>query len=87
MDPVDPAALDYRLASALANLDEKDRAKHHVLRALNEAPRYRDAHRLLLQLTEDTAAESVEDKTAEATETTDEPVKVEPEEDATVESP
>lgn len=50
MDPVDPAAIDYRLAKALVRLEQYDRAKHHVLRALEEAPRYRDAHRLLLQI-------------------------------------
>ncbi|TWU38807.1 hypothetical protein Q31b_38850 [Novipirellula aureliae] len=52
MVPVDPAAVDYRLARAFAAMDQTDRAKHHVLRAIEEAPRYRDAYRLLLQLTE-----------------------------------
>jgi len=50
MDPVDPAGLDYRMAVALAEVEQYDLAKHHVLRALDEAPRYRDAHRLLLKL-------------------------------------
>ena len=50
MDPVDPAGIDFRLARAFAQLDDTDRAKHHVLRSLEEAPRYRDAHRLLLDL-------------------------------------
>ena len=53
MEPVDPAGLHYRLASALAELDQPVRAKHHVLRALDEAPRYRAAHRLLLRLSEE----------------------------------
>ena len=52
MDPIDPAAIDFRLAQAFADMNQTDRAKHHVLRALQEAPRYRDAHRLLLTLTE-----------------------------------
>lgn len=52
MDPIDPAAIDFRMARALADMNQTDRAKHHVLRALQEAPRYRDAHRLLLTLTE-----------------------------------
>ncbi len=52
MDPIDPAAVDFRIAQALATMGETARAKHHVLRALEEAPRYRDAHRLLLQLAE-----------------------------------
>ena len=50
MDPVDPAAIDYRLAEALLNTGHMEDAKHHVLRALMEAPRYREAHRLLLKL-------------------------------------
>ncbi len=50
MDPVDPAGIDYRLAKALVDLQQYDQAKHHVLRALDEAPRYRDAHRLLLEI-------------------------------------
>ncbi len=50
MDPVDPAAVDYRLSNALLKLQQYDQAKHYVLRALDEAPRYRDAHRLLLQI-------------------------------------
>lgn len=50
MDPVDPAAIDYRLAKALFDLKDYPQAKHHVLRALDEAPRYRNAHRLLLQI-------------------------------------
>jgi tetratricopeptide (TPR) repeat protein len=52
MDPVDPAALDYRMAIALTEIEQYDLAKHHVLRALDEAPRYRDAHRLLLKLSQ-----------------------------------
>jgi tetratricopeptide (TPR) repeat protein len=60
MDPVDPAALDFRLAGALAELNQIDRAKHHVLRALEEAPRYREAHRLLLALNEQASKPEVE---------------------------
>jgi tetratricopeptide (TPR) repeat protein len=50
MDPVDPAAIDYRMARALQNMGALEESKHHVLRALLEAPRYREAHELLLQL-------------------------------------
>lgn len=57
MDPVDPAAIDYRLARALVDLEQYDEAKHHVLMALDEAPRYRDAHRLLLQIVERTGGD------------------------------
>jgi tetratricopeptide (TPR) repeat protein len=62
LDPIDPAGVDYRIAAALAELGQKDRAKHHVLRALEQAPRYRDALRLLLALTDpSSAAEVAED--------------------------
>ncbi|MGI9472371.1 MAG: tetratricopeptide repeat protein [Rubripirellula sp.] len=58
MDPVDPAAVDFRLAAALCDVGDLERSKHHVMRALVEAPRYRDAHRLLLKLKEAAAAET-----------------------------
>jgi tetratricopeptide (TPR) repeat protein len=61
MEPVDPASIDYRLAKALADLKQYDQAKHFVLRALDEAPRYRDAHRLLLQII-DSAGQAKEDR-------------------------
>ena len=52
MDPVDPAAIDFRLARAFKNMGSLDESKHHVLRALLEAPRFREAHALLLELSE-----------------------------------
>ncbi len=61
MDPVDPALLDFRMARALREIGDSDRAKYHVLRALEEAPRYRDAHRLLLQLVDHEADAADED--------------------------
>ena len=56
MDPVDPAAIDYRMAVAFTEVKQFELAKHHVLRALDEAPRYRDAHRLLLKLSDQAKA-------------------------------
>jgi tetratricopeptide (TPR) repeat protein len=56
LDPIDPAGVDYRIAHALADLGQRDRAKHHLLRSLEQAPRYRDALRLLLALTVDKEA-------------------------------
>ncbi len=50
MEPIDPAALDYRKATALAKMNRNLEAKRSVLEALDEAPRFRDAHRLLLEL-------------------------------------
>lgn len=49
-DPIDPAGWHFRLASTYEKLEQKSKAIHHVLMALDEAPRYRDAHRLLLDL-------------------------------------
>ncbi|TWT51340.1 Tetratricopeptide repeat protein [Rubripirellula amarantea] len=49
-EQVDPAGWHFRLASAYHATNAHDEAMHHVLRALDEAPRYRDAHSLLLQI-------------------------------------
>ncbi len=55
LDPVDAAGLHYQCARALASMERNDEAKHHVLRALADAPRYRAAHQLLYQLTNELA--------------------------------
>ena len=56
---MDPAELHYRLASLLAppqrggryhGTNDVQSARLHVLKALEEAPRYRAAHRLLIEL-------------------------------------
>jgi tetratricopeptide (TPR) repeat protein len=49
LDPPDPAEVHYRLARLLFQAHDPA-AKRHVLKALEEAPRYRDAHKLLLQI-------------------------------------
>jgi tetratricopeptide (TPR) repeat protein len=49
MEPDDPAELNFRLATLLHDMDD-DRAKHHVLLALEVAPRYRAAQKLLLKI-------------------------------------
>lgn len=66
MDPIDPAAIDYRIARAYTQLEQRDQAKYHVLRALEEAPRYRKAHQLLLELTEQEDAKRSEEPPAES---------------------
>ena len=53
MNPADPAAAHYELAVALTRHGETEQAKRHVLMALEEAPRYRNAQRLLLRLITD----------------------------------
>jgi tetratricopeptide (TPR) repeat protein len=49
-EPADPALAHYSLAAALRQTGEVQRAKRHTLIALEYAPRYRNAHRLLLEL-------------------------------------
>jgi tetratricopeptide (TPR) repeat protein len=51
MDPPDPAEVHFRLARLLRQAGKTDQARRHVLQSLEEAPRYRDAHRLLLEIT------------------------------------
>ena len=50
LDPRDPADIHYRLARSLQKTGKHSLAHRHVLQALEFAPRYRDAHRLLLEL-------------------------------------
>jgi tetratricopeptide (TPR) repeat protein len=53
LDPPDPAEVHFRLARLLYQQGELPGAKRHVLQALEEAPRYRDAQRLLLEIEKD----------------------------------
>jgi tetratricopeptide (TPR) repeat protein len=51
LDPADPAEVHFQLARLLhARGDAEPEAKRHVLQALEEAPRFRQAQRLLLQI-------------------------------------
>jgi tetratricopeptide (TPR) repeat protein len=49
LDPIDAAVIHYRLAVSLLALDKNDEAKRHLLMALEESPRYREALALLLE--------------------------------------
>lgn len=49
LDPADPADVHYRLAKLYAEKNDP-RAKDEVLQALEAAPRFREAHALLLKL-------------------------------------
>lgn len=49
LDPADPAEIHFRLASSLRK-ENDPAAKRHILQALEEAPRFREAHRLLLAI-------------------------------------
>jgi hypothetical protein len=48
LDPIDPADVHFRLAMHLTELSELSAARREVLRSLEEAPRFRAAHRQLL---------------------------------------
>ncbi len=51
LDPPDPAAVHFELARLLHTRGgAESESKRHVLEALEEAPRYRDAQRLLLEI-------------------------------------
>jgi tetratricopeptide (TPR) repeat protein len=50
MKPADPAQAHYRLANAYKNTGRLDAAQEHVLLALEAAPGYRPAQKLLLEL-------------------------------------
>ena len=60
LDPIDPAGVHFRLAKALASTRQDTAAKRHVLMALEDAPRYRQAHALLLELVEAAPSEESE---------------------------
>jgi tetratricopeptide (TPR) repeat protein len=52
LDDSDPADVHYRLARLLERQGKRDEARREVLKSLEEAPRFQDAHRLLLELVE-----------------------------------
>jgi tetratricopeptide (TPR) repeat protein len=60
MDPADPARDHYRLARLLQKTGQRSSARRHVLQSLEEAPRFRRAHRLLLQLVASHGADETE---------------------------
>jgi tetratricopeptide (TPR) repeat protein len=49
LDPVNPADVHFRLGQ-LYRGDDASKSKRHILLALEDAPRFREAHRLLLAL-------------------------------------
>ncbi len=65
LEPDDPAEVHFRLAEQLDHLEKWPESKRHVLRALEYAPRFRDAHRLLLKIREHAPAESGSDDAPE----------------------
>jgi tetratricopeptide (TPR) repeat protein len=75
LDPADPAEAHFRLARLLHKAGDPA-AKRHVLQALEEAPRFRDAHKLLLEITREAQPE---EKKATAPEEEKRPVAAEQE--------
>ncbi|MHC4507435.1 MAG: tetratricopeptide repeat protein [Planctomycetota bacterium] len=57
LDPVDPVDVNYRLARLLRHRDPAA-AKKHILKALADAPRFRQGHRLLLEILDDNSKPS-----------------------------
>lgn len=53
LDPADPVDVNYRLAQLLKERDPAA-AKRHILEALGDAPRFRQGHKLLLEITGET---------------------------------
>ncbi|MBI3468900.1 MAG: hypothetical protein HY000_38335, partial [Planctomycetes bacterium] len=69
MGPLDPAETHFRLARLLHQDGQLDQARHEVVTALEQAPRYREAHRLLLQIARTAESPRTEDKAAGETPT------------------
>lgn len=58
LGPADPVGVEFSLARSLVELGRMTAAKRHVLKALEEAPRYEAAQMLLLQIVDGTHAET-----------------------------
>ncbi len=52
MDPFDPAGLHFQLSQMLEQANQLEEARHEVLLALEETPRYRAAQKLLVKIHE-----------------------------------
>jgi len=51
LDPLDKASAHYRLAQAYHRMDDSKKTRRHLLMALEAAPSYRPAQKLLLEIT------------------------------------
>jgi tetratricopeptide (TPR) repeat protein len=65
-DTTDSAETHFRLAQLLGDAGNRAAAKRHVLQALEEAPRFLAAHRLLLELADAEVAAAAEPSSPEA---------------------
>ena len=57
LQPDDAARIHFRIATLLKTSDPSS-SRRHVLLALEQAPRFREAHRLLLELTNESVGPS-----------------------------
>jgi tetratricopeptide (TPR) repeat protein len=64
-DTTDTTETHFRLAQLLRDVDERAGAKLHVLMALEEAPRFLGAHKLLLELTSNEDTSTAADSSTE----------------------
>ncbi len=69
LNPLDPALAHFQLASLLLK-DGRPDAKRHLLQALEEAPRYREAQKLLMSLTKQSELNETNDTEKPTTEPT-----------------
>lgn len=60
LDETDPAEIHFRLAKLLRESGKQDDALREVLKSLEEAPRFAEAHRLLLELADARGAASLD---------------------------
>jgi tetratricopeptide (TPR) repeat protein len=61
LDDTDPAEIHFRLAKLLHQAGDRDEARREVLKSLEEAPRFLDAHQLLLDLVDTASAPAPKD--------------------------
>ena len=61
MDPLDPAGIHFRLAKSLRATGDLQSAKRQLLQCLEEAPRFLEAHQLLLKLMQEIESENATD--------------------------
>jgi hypothetical protein len=66
LDPIDPADLHLRLASAFERTGDLVAARKHALLALEETPRFRAAHKRLLEIVSKIESQTNEAKPAPA---------------------
>ena len=75
LNPIDPALAHYQLARLLHDEGSPD-AKRHLLQALEEAPRYREAQKLLLSLIKNPSSSTIPDTIEASNDSTEKQVEL-----------